>query len=460
MKMVARKQWGGDRKSLTLLYTALVRSKIDYASFLYSTAKPTYLTKLDRVQYQALRIIGGFMKCTPVIHMEAELNILPLKFRREQLMLNYFTKIIRLENHPVTIAYKSFYNFDFYRYRPWALPVIGRAKELIEKANIPTNNLEIITPTDLFYISVAEVRYNLVTKKRNRPVEELQQKFLDLKDSLYNNYTSIFTDGSRMNGKTSYAFIVGNHVESNRLPSTSSVYTAEMYAIYKAIKYVYLSDIQKAVIFSDSLSVLQAIASFKTKCHYMIKLQKLISICGKDIVFEWVPSHVGIHGNTLADTAAKNAIEKEFYVNTKIHFYDLRPLIKTFAFQHWQSEWSLTNCSLSRLKPVLADWKSTYRDVRREEIVLARLRVGTCLFMYKHHFNTGTPIDFCHSCNVRNTIFHLLLKCPQLTPYRTGILAHLEANRLSHSINNILGDDFPSDLLFKFLKDVNYYHRI
>ena len=73
------------------------------------------------------------------------------------------------------------------------------------------------------------------------------------------------------NGKTSYAFIVGNHIESNRLPSTSSVYTAEMYAIYKAIKYVYLSDIQKAVIFSDSLSVLQAIASFKTMCHYMIK---------------------------------------------------------------------------------------------------------------------------------------------------------------------------------------------
>ena len=102
------------------------------------------------------------MKCTPVIHMEAELNILPLKFRREQLMLNYFTKIIRLENHPVTIAYKSFYYSDFYRYRSWALPVIGRAKVLIEKANIPTNNLEIITPTDLFYISVAEVRYNLV----------------------------------------------------------------------------------------------------------------------------------------------------------------------------------------------------------------------------------------------------------------------------------------------------------
>ena len=103
----------------------------------------------------------------------------------------------------------------------------------------------------------------------------------------------------------------------------------------------------------------------------MTKLQKLISICRKDIVFEWVPSHVGIHGNTLADTAAKNAIENEEYVNTKIHFYDLRPLIKTFVFQHWQSVWSLTNCPLQRLKPVLADWKSTYKDVRREEIVLA-----------------------------------------------------------------------------------------
>ena len=156
-------------------------------------------------------------------------------------MLNYFTKIIRIESHPVTKLYKAFYHFNFYRRRPWALPVIGRAKELIEIANLPINNLETISLTDLNYISVAEVRYNLLTKKKNKPIEEFQQDFLILKTNKYNNFVSFFTDGSRMNDKTGYAFVTGDTIESNRLPSTCSVYTTEIYAIYRAIKFVYNS---------------------------------------------------------------------------------------------------------------------------------------------------------------------------------------------------------------------------
>ena len=110
LKMVARKQWGGDRKSLKMLYTALIRSKIEYASFIYSTAAPYLLRKLDRIQYRAIRIITGLLKNTNTLHLEAEINLIPLKFRRDQLMLNYFTKIIRITNHPVSILYREFYN--------------------------------------------------------------------------------------------------------------------------------------------------------------------------------------------------------------------------------------------------------------------------------------------------------------------------------------------------------------
>ena len=102
LKMVARQQWGGDRKSLTILYTSLIRSKIDYSSFLYSTAASYLLIKLDRIQYDAIRIITGLLRSTLVAHLEAEAFLIPLKFRREQLMLNYFCKIIRITNHPVT----------------------------------------------------------------------------------------------------------------------------------------------------------------------------------------------------------------------------------------------------------------------------------------------------------------------------------------------------------------------
>ena len=114
MRVVARRNWGSDRKFLTLLYTALIRSKIDYGSFLYSTAKKSHLERLDRVQYKAIRIIAGLLLCTSLDALEAEVNLLPLKFRRAQLMLQYFSRVLRVPDHPVTILYHEFYNFDFF----------------------------------------------------------------------------------------------------------------------------------------------------------------------------------------------------------------------------------------------------------------------------------------------------------------------------------------------------------
>ena len=75
MRKVSRHDWGGDRSTLKLMYTSLVRSKIDYASFLYSKAADTHLIKLDRIQYEAIRIITGNYICTVTDNLEAEINL-------------------------------------------------------------------------------------------------------------------------------------------------------------------------------------------------------------------------------------------------------------------------------------------------------------------------------------------------------------------------------------------------
>ena len=128
--------------------------------------------------------------------------------------------------------------------------------------------------------------------------------------------------------------------------------------------------------------------------------------------------------------------------------------------QDWQREWRQTNCWLQRLKPKLGDWKSAYRDVRREEIILGRLRTGTSLFRIKHHIDANTPIESCLVCNVRMSIYHLLLQCPQYSNFRQEILSYLQSKGISVSVNSILNDDFPGNLLFKFLKNAHYYNKI
>ena len=114
MKYVAYGKLGADRKVLLQMYHSLIRSKIDYGSFLYETAARSNLEKVDRIQYQALRLALGALKCTPVHVLEAEANTMPLIYRRQMLGIKYIAKCLTIENHIIAREYKDFYHFHFY----------------------------------------------------------------------------------------------------------------------------------------------------------------------------------------------------------------------------------------------------------------------------------------------------------------------------------------------------------
>ena len=147
--------------------------------------------------------------------------------------------------------------------------------------------MEEINVTSLYLIGDPDVRFNMLKyKKSEHNEEQLQQHFLALQNEQYNNYKHIFSDGSKKDNNTGYAFITNNFIEANRLPSICSVFTAELYAIYRAVKYIETTNWNKVAIFYDSLSVLQTIKSFSNKCHYMFKLQRLLACNNKEIVLK------------------------------------------------------------------------------------------------------------------------------------------------------------------------------
>ena len=174
MEKVAKHDWGGDRKSLTMLYTTLVRSKIDYASFLYSSAAKTHLEKLDRIQYRAIRIIIGNMKCTLSDNLEIEANIMPLKYRREQLALQYFGKACRISDHIIKGLYDDSFEYDFFVDRPHSIPLVGRCKRILQRAHIPFDKLETFKLENLHYENVAHVKYSLLKNKKHYSEKEFQ----------------------------------------------------------------------------------------------------------------------------------------------------------------------------------------------------------------------------------------------------------------------------------------------
>ena len=66
---------------------------------------------------------------------------------------------------------------------------------------------------------------------------EFRQNFLELRDRLYRDRTEIFTDGSKSDHKVAAAAVVDDQFLVCRLPDDSAVYSAELAALWLALKF-------------------------------------------------------------------------------------------------------------------------------------------------------------------------------------------------------------------------------
>ena len=129
LKVLSNTNWGGDRPVLLNLYRSLVRSKLDYGSIVYGSARKSYLKCIDTIHHQGLRLALGAFRTSPVESLYAESNEPSLYTRREKLSLQYTTKLAANPKNP---KYERFYNNT-----PSAIKPLGlRIQSLLEQANI------------------------------------------------------------------------------------------------------------------------------------------------------------------------------------------------------------------------------------------------------------------------------------------------------------------------------------
>ena len=456
LKVLANTDWGADRKVLLRLYRSIIRSKLDYGSIVYGSAKKSYLQMLDPIHHQGLRLALGAFRTSPVESLMAEANEPSLYNRREKLALNYITKVKANPNNP---AYEEIFKPKYeslYEKNQKAIKPIGlRLKSAIDTAELNLENVKehtvphvppwiIRTPTVLFQLND--------NKKSSTNPLQFQSKFAELK-SQYSNYTAIYTDGSKDKSKVGCASTSEFHTSKMRLPDNSSIFSAETQAIDLAFRFISSHNKYQYIIFSDSLSVLQSLRN-KNLSNPLIQdlLLKHHSLSyNKEILFCWLPSHVGIKGNEDADRAAKLSLNLN-PVNINLPYTDFKPLINRYLLSKWQTAWNNTVFNkLYPIKPLLGESLLSYRSVRREEVVLSRCRIGHSRITHSYLLQRELPPE-CVFCQEPYTVKHFLLDCVDLALVRQKYFSAISMPQLFNTVSY--------DKIIAFLKETNLYNKI
>ena len=169
------------------------------------------------------------------------------------------------------------------------------------------------------------------------------------------------------------------------------------------------------------------------------------------IVFCWLPSHVGIKGNEKADIAAKSALTLNIS-DLKIPFTDFKPSINTFVHNKWQMSWNAAVFNkLHSIMPSLGEWQPNYRIDRKEEVTLARLRIGHT-FITHSFLLKGEDWPLCIPCQEPFSVKHFLLDC---TDFRILRSRFYRVNSLKE-----LFDTVEPVRIFSFLKEIGLYNKI
>src|SRR5678815_68172 len=176
----------------------------------------------------------------------------------------------------------------------------------------------------------------------------------------------------------------------------------------------------------SSLSSVNALRG-NTSSHFLVhRIHALLGSFEDGVCIQviWIPSHVGIEEHDLIDEAAKEAGLIGRKINIGYSVSEFRLLVYKSCLSLWQSLWNRESSILTKVKPLIQDWSYTYNIGRRNQVILARLRMGTIKLTHAHFFENRPP-SICVHCNVRLTLQHLFFECPTFRVHIDLSLIHI-----------------------------------
>ena len=154
-------------------------------------------------------------------------------------------------------------------------------------------------------------------------------------------------------------------------------------------------------------------------CFENPQIQKLLEKCHellayKEIALCWIPSHIGIQGNEMVDKQAKTSLSLE-PTSLQIPFSNLSHLSINISWKNGK----LHGITALVINFLTSNQLLVVRNIRREEVVLARLRLGHTRVTHSYLLQ-GEEQPQCVGCDAPFTVYHFLLECGDFAQVRNN----------------------------------------
>ena len=421
--------WGWRKNSLLKVYNTHIRSILDYSASAWQPwISDTNRKALDTLQNKALRLITGQYRSTPLEALRLEAGVQSYTTQSKRLLLTASEKALRSpQDHPRRLAVEGAVAHRLAR------PSFRTRTEDL-KSHLPATfenreELSYSTPPPWMEGSTLTIHQTLPggVTKNTLPADDLRTLTLST-ISEHKAEVTIYTDGSAeegtSNGGSGMVVTTGppenptiiDTIKTRGRPHTSS-FEEELEAMRTACSWLHSHpQYWRVLVCTDSKSLCDSMASTNPTATIAGLLHSMGG-CRADITIQWIPSHVDVPGNELADAAAKDATslvtedqgEKPVsFAAVKAH---IRRVIKDEPVQHQRTAETYKNYN-----------KDTDKDIktRKDQVLIARLRSGhhNGFRAYQHRIDEAVSPECPYCPGQQQDLQHWMQDCSRTSGER------------------------------------------